>query len=38
MRDVIWASLPIVAIVLAVLLVITFVPQTVLWLPSVMGL
>jgi len=27
-----------VAIVLAVLLVITFIPQTVLWLPSVMGI
>ncbi|BCP55446.1 C4-dicarboxylate ABC transporter permease [Kaistia sp. 32K] len=38
MRDVIWASLPIVGIVLAVLLIITFVPQTVLWLPGVMGL
>ncbi|TPI18537.1 TRAP transporter large permease [Mesorhizobium sp. B4-1-1] len=38
MREVIWASLPIVAIVLAVLLIITFVPQTVLWLPGVMGL
>jgi tripartite ATP-independent transporter DctM subunit len=38
MREVIWASLPIVAIILAVLLIITFVPQTVLWLPGVMGL
>ena len=38
MREVIWASLPIVGIVLAVLLVITFVPQTVLWLPHVMGM
>jgi tripartite ATP-independent transporter DctM subunit len=38
MRDVVWASLPIVGIVLVVLLVITFVPQTVLWLPHVMGM
>lgn len=38
MRDVVWASLPIVGIVLAVLLVITFVPQTVLWLPNAMGM
>jgi TRAP-type C4-dicarboxylate transport system permease large subunit len=38
MRDVVWASLPIVGIVLCVLLVITFVPQTVLWLPHVMGM
>lgn len=38
MREVLWASLPIVGIVLAVLLVITFVPQTVLWLPHVMGM
>ena len=38
MRDVVWASLPIVGIVLVVLLVITFVPQTVLWLPHVMGI
>jgi tripartite ATP-independent transporter DctM subunit len=38
MRDVIWASLPIVGIVLAVLLIITFVPQTVLWLPNAMGM
>ncbi|MCX5569810.1 TRAP transporter large permease [Kaistia nematophila] len=38
MREVLWASLPIVGIVLCVLLVITFVPQTVLWLPHVMGM
>lgn len=38
MRDVIWASLPIVGIVLTVLLIITFVPQTVLWLPAAMGM
>lgn len=38
MREVVWASLPIVGIVLCVLLVITFVPQTVLWLPHVMGM
>lgn len=38
MREVLWASLPIVGIVLAVLLVITFVPQTVLWLPHAMGM
>jgi len=38
MRDVLWASLPIVGIVLSVLLVITFVPQTVLWLPHAMGM
>jgi tripartite ATP-independent transporter DctM subunit len=38
MRDVIWASLPIIGIVLTVLLVITFFPQTVLWLPGLMGL
>jgi tripartite ATP-independent transporter DctM subunit len=38
MREVLWASLPIVGIVLAVLLIITFVPQTVLWLPHVMGM
>jgi tripartite ATP-independent transporter DctM subunit len=38
MRDVVWASLPIVGIILAVLLIITFVPATVLWLPHVLGL
>ena len=38
MREVVWASLPIVAVVLMVLFVITFVPQTVLWLPAAMGM
>jgi tripartite ATP-independent transporter DctM subunit len=37
MRDVIWESLPIIGLLLADLAVITFVPPTVLWLPSALG-
>jgi tripartite ATP-independent transporter DctM subunit len=37
MKEVIWESLPIIGIILVVLGVITYVPQTVLWLPDVMG-
>jgi tripartite ATP-independent transporter DctM subunit len=38
MREVVWQSLPIMAIILAVLGLITYVPQIVLWLPNAMGI
>lgn len=37
MKEVVWESLPIIGIMLVVLSVITYVPQTVLWLPELMG-
>ena len=38
MKEVVWQSLPIMAIMLAVLGLITYVPQIVLWLPDAMGI
>lgn len=38
MGQVVRESLPIIAIILAVLLLITYVPATVLWLPNALGM
>lgn len=37
LKDVVWDSLPIISIILVVLGIVTYVPETVLWLPNALG-